>query len=369
LQPPGGGNAVAAWIVQALKDDYEVHVLRWQPVDLGPINRHYGTSLQREDLTELSVSPVLQALVDRIAIPLSLLKTALMLRLCKKWNDRYDVIMTANNEADFGRRGIQYVHYPWVAQPRPPEDLRWYHFSQAALRVYYAFCEGLFGYSNDGMKGNLTLVNSAWSADKVREVHGIEATVLHPPAAGAFPDVPWEERGNGFVCIGRISPEKRLEKIIDILTAVRGQREDVHLHVVGSPDDADYCERIRQLVRENADWTFLHEDVSREELVRIVTTHRYGIHGMVDEHFGMAVAEMVRGGCIVFVPNSGGAVEIVGDEPHLKYDDLSDAVEKIGEVLDDPGLRERVRTNLGRRRELCSAEHFVDQIREVVRRL
>jgi glycosyltransferase involved in cell wall biosynthesis len=44
-------------------------------------------------------------------------------------------------------------------------------------------------------------------------------------------------------------------------------------------------------------------------------TFRYGIHGMLDEHFGMAPAELAAAGCIVFVPNDGGQVEIVDDDP------------------------------------------------------
>ena len=39
------------------------------------------------------------------------------------------------------------------------------------------------------------------------------------------------------------------------------------------------------------------------------------LHGMREEHFGMAPAEMARAGVIVWVPNGGGQMEIVGDEP------------------------------------------------------
>ena len=62
-----------------------------------------------------------------------------------------------------------------------------------------------------------------------------------------------------------------------------------------------------------------------------MATHRYGIHGMREEHFGMAPAEMARAGCIVWVPRGGGQMEIVGREPVLMYDSEDDAVEKIVE--------------------------------------
>src|SRR5262249_38798550 len=152
---------------------------------------------------------------------------------------------------------------------------------------------------------------------------------------GDFPAIPWQDREDGFVCIGRISPEKELEKIIAILAAVRGRGQKVHLHIIGSPDNPRYYRRILRLVRANASWVFLNEGLSRDQLVRLISVHRYGIHGMREEHFGMAVAEMVRAGCIVFVPRGGGQVEIVRGEDRLLYKTPAEAITKIGRVMDN----------------------------------
>ena len=54
------------------------------------------------------------------------------------------------------------------------------------------------------------------------------------------------------------------------------------------------------------------DDASRDEVRALMATHRYGIHGMREEHFGMAPAELARAGCIVWVPRGGGQMEIVG---------------------------------------------------------
>ena len=51
-----------------------------------------------------------------------------------------------------------------------------------------------------------------------------------------------------------------------------------------------------------------------------MASHRYGIHGMREEHFGMAPAELARAGAIVWVPRGGGQMEIVGHEPALMFD-------------------------------------------------
>ncbi len=367
LHPPGGGNGVAVWVIEALKREHTVSVLTWRPVHLVPINRHFGTSLSPADFTVRMTYPALHHLLDHTPASLDLLKTSLLLRTAKRMKDHYDLILTVNNEADLGRRGIQYVHFPWAFLPRPPVDLRWYHFSPTMVDAYYRLCVWISGFSSDRMKQNLTLVNSNWTGTKVKECYGIGSTTLYPPVPGVFSDVPWAEREDGFVCIGRISPEKELEKIIDILTVVRTQRWPVHLHIIGAHDNSGYYERVRQRVHQNASWVFLNENLSREELAHLVTQHRYGIHGMAEEHFGMAVAEMVEAGCIVFVPRGGGQMEIVAGEERLLYKTPAEAIAKITRTLSDAGEQTALRSYLATRKELFSTELFVRRIQEIVR--
>jgi glycosyltransferase involved in cell wall biosynthesis len=142
---------------------------------------------------------------------------------------------------------------------------------------------------------------------------------------------------------------------------------DVELHLVGAADDPAYARRVRRLVRDNGGWVFLHEDVARSELVRLVAQHRWGIHAMPDEHFGIAVAEMVRGGCVVFVPDGSGPAEIVGDAPALRFRSEDDAVTKIRAVLDDTRLQDRLRAHLAGRQAHFTVERFVERLREIVR--
>ena len=367
MQPPGGGNGVAVWIVEALKRDHAVSLLTWEPVHLDSINRYYGTALSAADFRAYGVPPALRRLLALVPTPASLLKNHLLLRFCKKLKNDYDVIITANNEADFGRPGIQYIHFPWACLPRPPADLSWYHRFPGVVNAYHRLCAQVAGFSFDQMRQNLTLVNSAWTGSKVRERHGIESIVLYPPIAADFPDIPWQERENGFVCIGRIAPEKELDKIIDILAWLRSGGSDLHLHLIGSRDDPrHYYERILRRVRANASWIFFEENVPRERLVRLVSTHRYGIHGMEEEHFGMAVAEMIQGGCIVFAPRGGGLTEIIGKEDRLLYGTREEAATKIIRAMTDADLRFSLRSHLSGQKSLFSVDHFIRRIREIV---
>jgi len=87
---------------------------------------------------------------------------------------------------------------------------------------------------------------------------------------------------------------------------------------------------------------------------------------MPDEHFGIAVAEMVRAGCVVFVPATGGPPEIVGPEPALLFASPADAVQKIRAVLADAPLRGRLRAHLETRAPRFGTERFVARLRAIV---
>jgi glycosyltransferase involved in cell wall biosynthesis len=97
-----------------------------------------------------------------------------------------------------------------------------------------------------------------------------------------------------------------------------------------------------------------------------MATHRYGIRGMREEHFGMAPAEMLRAGMIVWVPNGGGQVEIVGSNADLVYDSEDDAVEKITRALRSKRVEDDLRAKLQEREAMFGTSRFVAEIQEIV---
>jgi len=96
----------------------------------------------------------------------------------------------------------------------------------------------------------------------------------------------------------------------------------------------------------------------------LLTHHRYGIHACHDA-FGIAVAEMVDAGCIVFVPEGGGQVEIV-NHPELIFADDADAVDKILAVLASEAKQESLRTHLVDMSQRFSATTFMGIMRRTV---
>ena len=368
MQPPGGGNGVAAWVLQALVGEHDVTVLSWTPVEVDAINRFFGTRLQPRDFKTLLVPRGWVRIVDRLPVPATLVKLAMMMRYARRVSVGFDVIFGVYNETDYGRRGIQYIHYPTYLRPRPEVDLRWYHRPNIALQLYYRFAEAISGFSLERLKNNLTLVNSNWTGAQVRSFLGVEARTLYPPVVDPVRLPPWAERRPDFLAVGRISPEKEYERLMRILARVRQQHPNLTLTIVGTWDRhaRRYFDDLTALASSLGSWIEFRQNLSRDELRELMAAHRYGIHGMREEHFGMAPAELVRAGQIVWVPRGGGQMEIVGEEPMLMYDTDDEAVEKIVAVMRAPAEQERLRGVLAQRGALFSTDRFVSEIRDIV---
>lgn len=373
LRPPGGGNGLVAWALQALQDDHDVTLLTWEAVDFTLVNRYFGTEID-PTLVRLRLAPRwLRALLPD---GWTLFRHHVLLRQCKGIRSAYDIVLCGHNESDFGGRGIQYIHYPCLDDPRVNDTSRrqedfshlgWQHRSHAIMRAYFALCERVSGFTMEGVRRNVTLVNSDWTGRLAREILAVEPITVYPPVHAEFPAFSWQERKLGFVCVGRIAPEKKVDRIVHILDGVRRKGWDVHLHIIGNrTDHPSYFARIQPLLQANQSWVFLEENLTHEQLRTLVARHRYGIHGMDLEHFGIAVAEMVKAGCIVFTPNGGGQVEIVGNDARLTYDDEEQAVEKISAVLGDSRMQHELAEHLAGCASLFGADRFVREIRDVV---
>jgi glycosyltransferase involved in cell wall biosynthesis len=369
LQPPGGGNGVAAWMLQALVSEQRVTVLSWRPVHVEPINRFFGTSLGASDFDNIVVPRSWTFAPDHLPVPAALLRSALLMRYTRRVSDSYDVILGVHNETDYGRRGIQYIHYPTYLRPRPQVDYRWYHRAPPVLDAYYRWTDRIADFSFERLRQNLTLANSNWTAARVKELLGIEARTLYPPVAGPTAPLPWSERSTSFVALGRISPEKEYERAMRILARVRHDVPDLTFTIVGTWDRqaGRYLRTLRRLAHSLGPWIQFQRDLKRDDVRRLLASSRYGIHAMREEHFGMAPAEMNSAGMIVWVPNGGGQVEIVGDEPMLRYDTEDEAADKILRVITDGSEQARLREHGASRAALFGIDRFVAEVRSIVK--
>ena len=381
LAPNGGADMVAAWMLQAIVRDYDVTLLTWKDIDVASLNRYYGTSLDRSRFKIRTMPPAFYPLAKLDPDPGSVQPNMLLLRMAKRIRRHYDLTVTGEMEYDFGKMelggpGIQYLHHPGFdhlsREVREASNLRGWSrmraFASGMLRPWMV----LGDYSFDRMRMNCSLTNSAWTANWIEETYGFRAAVLYPPAPGDYRNIPWDQRKNGVLCIGRLTCKKRADWILQQLLPLRSQIKDLHFHIVGNKSflkgDPEYFGRLTTIVAQNKEWVTLHENISREQLAELASRQRYGIHAAKTEHFGIAVAEMVRAGCVPIVHNSGGQVEIVGNDPLLIFDDPQLA-DRLLHLASHPDHVRKLRSTLARQAELLTPESFMRGTRRVVQQL
>jgi glycosyltransferase involved in cell wall biosynthesis len=365
----GGSEFVASCMLQVLSGCYETHLFTLAGVDFREVDRYFGTHLDGSGVTvDIPLTIVPGLLHGPAHLPMTI-RQHLLSYSFRRWHEEFDLGIAAFNEMDLGNRGIQYIHAPLFGRGSDMARRVLGYPASPVRMIYQRLCERASGYSEERMRANLTLTNSRWTADLVGCSHHIEAEVLYPPVIMDPPGIPWGDRESGFVCVGRISPEKNLETVIEIIRRVRQEGSDTHLHILGSGGDPKYRRRVASLCEKNESWLFLEEGLDRAELAKTLAGHRFGIHGWAAEGFGIGIAEMVRAGCIPFVPDGGGQVEVVGENGYLTFRDPNQAVEKILKVMSDEMLARDLTLFLRARAGLFSYERFAEQFLAVVHRM
>lgn len=355
----GGGNAVAAHALEALADDHDVSILTWQKPDLALVDRSYGTALQSRKLTFIEAPKRFKLALRLSQMRGALIQQHVLFRMARELGGMFDAVVSTSNEIDAGRPAVQYIHFPWQLRPRPEYDLRGVHRLPGVLRAYYGLADLIAHTSDARVAANFTLVNSAWTGSLYESRYRGPWSVLYPPVAGEWNARPWSERDDAVAIVGRISPEKEIERAMSIVGAL-GRK--LTLRVIGFVDDAAYYRRLRE---SSPPWVEYHLDLPHRDLLTLLGRTRYGIHCMHEEHFGIVVAEMLRSGCIPFVRERGGAPEIVGD-PRLTYSSNEDALAKLGDALGDPATREELRAHCAERASQFSVERFQRGFRDAV---
>jgi glycosyltransferase involved in cell wall biosynthesis len=370
VYPSGGGNSVAAWALQALRDEYDVTLATLGPVEYEAVNRSFGTSLRPEDFRIRMPPASLLRLIRAMPTPGALLEQCVTMRWAQDLDreNRFDALVSTQNEADFGRRGLHYVHFPWAYLPRPDNEMRWYHRIPGFLVAYRNFCRSVARASDEGLRTNVSLANSEFVAGRIRDVHRVESKILYPPVPGGFPSVPWERRVEGIVALGRMHATKRWETAVEIADRVRSRGIDVSLTLISHRDDIECGARMDALAAARP-WFRILYDLPRERMAGEVARHRYGLHTMQNEHFGIAPAELQRAGCIAFVHRSGGPMEIVGRRDELMFDDAAEGCERICRVVLEAAVQDELRRFAAERAECFSEKRFCTELRGYVRAL
>jgi glycosyltransferase involved in cell wall biosynthesis len=362
----GGGSELSAiWVLESLKNNYDVTFITMEMPELRLINKCFGTNLKEKEFKLISL-PIPWFFRKRF----DALRSYKLARFCKKNASKFDLLFSTDNVMDFGKKGMQlivdFTFSDYLRRKLDPSTAKdWLHRGSFLRRIYMKFSEFMLATSKDGWKKNFTISVSDWIGKIMKNEFGIDSATVYPPVISNFSDVPWEKRENRFLCIARISPEKEIDKVIRIIREVRKINNTASLDILGRVDDKEYAELIKKMCKENKDWCFLRGTLYGQEKLDFIARHKFAISGRTQEPGAFAVAEMVKAGCIAFVPNGGGQVEIA-NQFQIIYDNEKDAVQKIINVLDNNNLQVEIRQQLAENIKKFSVECFCQKINNLV---
>jgi len=164
--------------------------------------------------------------------------------------------------------------------------------------------------------------------------------------------------GGGVVTVGRLTPFKRLDLLIDAMAALKARGRSVRLTIVGDGTERAALEQ-RARDRGIAPTTVFVGTVAPDQVAATIAHADLFAFPAENEGLGLAAAEALMLGIPVVAVRSGGVPDIVpatGAGRLVTPGDLEGFVAAIATVLDDPKARVRAReVGTALRRQLAPA--------------
>lgn len=274
--------------------------------------------------------------------------------------DEYDTVVTSGDLAHCwlpgdGQRHLHYCHTPNrdYFVPKEHRELtagrgRWL---KSLLMQYQRAVDQSHAPHVDRW-----LCNSHLTADRLARCYGRTAdhrTVVNPPIDwdGLGPALPAEERGEYWVTVGRLVPDKR--------TALLARAFDGGARQLVIAGDGSERERIAELAGGNVRVRGFVAEERKRELLRNAAGF---VFAGAREPFGMAVAEALAAGTPVVATDSGNVPHLVGEHGAL----TDETPETIRQVVREVSVRSWDHQAIRERARQYSWAAFAEQVREIV---
>jgi len=342
----GGAEFVALQIIAIILKNYryEVTILTYNELSVARIYEYFDISkyLNLVKFIKIKLPFLLRFSKGRFHT----LKIAYIHRLAKRIACNYDICISTYNEIDFGKIGIQYIHHPNYADYTYLSHVKIANLDSLRNkvpcfdRVYKILLKLIAKYNIDGFKRNITLVNSHFMGEIIRNLYDIKAIVLYPSIISMhnIKSQNWEERLFQFISIGRISPEKNFLELINVFLAIAKKYPLARFIIAWRVGDQKYYKRLCHVINDLKINIKILTDIGEEDRNNLYRTSKFYIHAKTYEHFGISILEAANAGCLTFVHNSGGMREIVNPDI-LRFNNMYDLLMKISKLIDDNNLR------------------------------
>jgi glycosyltransferase involved in cell wall biosynthesis len=366
LNKMGGAEAVCMNIIKAIPDDHVVDLISLTEPEQSELESFYDILFMANSVrTGGQLGPLIRKTTsitsDVVGIgQLGVLDAAMTNWIARRQDSEYDLVISSMSEMYFQSPSIQYVHYPNFYRRK---------LSEKRLNLYdiYEFsCQKISKSREIPQDSTTYLANSEWTATQFERIYQQRPKVLYPPVdTSGFDPVPWDEREEGILVVGRVGRDKRLLGVLDTFESLKQRGYEGHLRIVGPIHDQEYFDRVQNKADTVQDVEF-DGMASREKLISMMSSYKYGIHGKEREHFGMVIAEYVAAGMIPFLPDSGGQPEIVNSESILLYDSWRDLEEKMESVFENSELQREIQQKLPDIEAQFGAKRFAREFEKVI---
>jgi glycosyltransferase involved in cell wall biosynthesis len=369
-------------ILDVLSSSHDITLLTSSNIDLDSLNEDFGTNVK--DITVLKmeffntdlhkiINDFTHLFSGKPGYLFSIFTQALYNRQCTKYMPDGDLLINTWGEVTAEKPAIHYIHSPYrygYLRDIPPNFEYDITSSMKFIANYIKLVGRKLGvFDKSRTMSDKLLVNSDWTRKKIKYFYDANSSVLYPPidTENISNSLNWKDREDGFVSVSRISPNKNIVWLIEILDEVRQRGHNIHYHIVGPRDTESpkYFDKVASLAKEH-DFVTMEGPIYDKKLYSIMEKHKFGINGHLREQFGMSIAEMVAAGMVPFVPNGGGQKNIVGENEKLMFNHTEEAVKKISAIIEDDVSASNLRKDFPDIEKEFSKSKFQEYINELV---
>lgn len=216
---------------------------------------------------------------------------------------------------------VTYVHYPYTDVSFV--DGYWWRFKDFHKkwpeRIFnlfkYFYHSGLhFLYRLTAFAHDVVFTNSSWTQNHMSDRQwGQLPKVLFPPCSVTeFWADNFETKKEVAISIGQFRSEKRHDVQLDMMKFHKTKHPEskLELHIIGSgkfeESELIYNKLLKRIEKEKIKNVKILKDLSFKDLQAEIKSASFGIHTMIDEHFGIAVVDMLAAGLVTIAHNSAG---------------------------------------------------------------
>ncbi len=362
----GGAEFLPLTIIAELQKSCQITLALDSTFNFEKAIREFNIQLDLSCLNIFQVMPKNYRATDS-GVLLSLYRFCQLKRLAKD----ADICISLANIMDFGKPAHHFLiaidlgddafryYVKHLAQPQPAplgKRVRWFLLDECVRPLL-------------GMRSKRCIIsrakehiypNSFYVESLIKGFYGsCISQVFYPPTVFDFSkDVP--RNPLQVVCLGRITEEKRIVDIINIVERARAlSGKDISLGIAGHWGSQSYKERIMDL-SSGKTWIAFPGEIFGEEKERFLLSGTYAIHAMREEAFGISITEYLKAGLIPIVPDEGGSCEVV-DNRELVYHTNEEAANILVKLLNDPEFREKQRSLCRERAKVFSKAAYLER--------